>query len=183
MTVHCMLDLETVGLRPGCAILSIGAVLFDVENGVRSVDGTFKCNVTRESCAEARLSFDPKTEEWWDAQSNEAKAALYDPEPVHLLTALDDFVRFYEKSGVTTLWSHGAATDVPWLEAAFHACNITPPWNYRAPRDTRTLYDLDPDFEPTKATVEHCALSDAVAQATDVVRVLRLLKLKTSASG
>jgi 3' exoribonuclease, RNase T-like len=48
---HCMLDLETLGLRPGSSILSVAAVEFEID-GQR--DRSFHANITRASCKAAR---------------------------------------------------------------------------------------------------------------------------------
>lgn len=74
------------------------------------------------------------------------------------------------------LWSHGAATDAPWLAAAYHACGLPVPWHYRAPRDTRTLFDLAGIDDhsawlkqhPGPLGIAHHSLDDAVCQARAV---------------
>lgn len=78
--------------------------------------------------------------------------------------------------GGLRLWSHGAATDPPWLAAAYHACGLPVPWHYRAPRDTRTLFDLAGIDDhsawlkqhPGPLGVPHHALDDAICQARAV---------------
>lgn len=167
---HCMLDLETMGLRPGCSILSIGAVSFGP--GWIEEELGFKRNVSLQSCLNFGLTIDPSAEKWWSEQSPEARAALKDPEPVDLDLALYDFSIWYAEGKHSRVWSHGQSADIPWLEAAYDAVKvripgITVPWHYRDGRDTRTLLDLSP-FDRVTARVEHCALQDAVAQAKDI---------------
>ncbi len=41
---HCMIDLETLDVKPTAVILSIGAVVFDPENNKREID-TFYVNI------------------------------------------------------------------------------------------------------------------------------------------
>lgn len=175
MKKHCMLDLETMGTTPGCAILSIGAVGFTDRGLFKGAEYSFKRNVTLSSCLDAGLRVDASTERWWSEQSAEARAALLDPEPVVLFNALSDFHVWYHTHKFEHIWSHGAAADIVWLEAAYRAAGLSLPWHYRDSRDTRTLWDLDPGLERTVPTVEHCALQDAAAQAEDVVKVLRVL--------
>lgn len=78
--------------------------------------------------------------------------------------------------GGLRLWSHGAATDAPWLAAAYHACGLPVPWHYRAPRDTRTLFDLAGIDDhsawlkqhPGPLGIAHHSLDDAICQARAV---------------
>lgn len=87
----------------------------------------------------------------------------------------DQFTRLDRWAGLR-LWTHGPGFDPPILEAAFHACGLPVPWFYRAPRDTRTLFDaagIDPEADGSYRTfmsqyntgTAHNALDDAIAQA------------------
>ena len=135
-----MLDLETWGTRPGCAIRSIGAVVFDPNS-----DGTgaeFYVNVSDDSCAAAGLIKDNNTVEWWARQSAEARAVLeVDQQP--LKDALWSFAVWWQTMGGERIWSHGANFDQPILEAAFVACGFAgAPWSFWLSRCTRTLFDI-----------------------------------------
>lgn len=67
-----MIDLETLGKRAGCSILSIGAVAFD-----RSGLGPELYTVARlDSCEKAGLHIDPDTVAWWEKQNPEARKVL-----------------------------------------------------------------------------------------------------------
>lgn len=180
---HCMIDLETMGLSPGCAILSIGAVGFDESGLIPGAE--FKRNISLRSCLDAGLIVDPDTERWWSEQSPEARAALLDPEPVDLETALSDFSSWYTENEFDRIWSHGAATDVPWLSVAydrFYGRVDRCPWNYREIRDTRTLYDLAPYFGEYSAEVQHDALEDARVQAKTVVSAMGAVRAAMEAT-
>lgn len=162
---HCMLDLETWGTRPGCALRSIGAVAFD-PNGGPILEPTFYQNVT---CYMVPLSTDPTTAQWWSEQSPEARAAL-ECDQITLQSAVQLFAEWWAHVGATSVWCHGASFDAPIYEAAAHAVGLGVPWAYNAVRDTRTLYmlaDFDPKSVPFEG-VEHNALADAINQATGV---------------
>lgn len=136
---------------------------------------------------------DPQTVQWWSEQSDEAQAAFTDP--VDLREALVRFsqwvmdICYPHERGLTVpenddinpptnirLWSHGAAFDPPILAAAYDAVGLPVPWHYRAPRDTRTLFDAAgiEDHSALLARhsgddrVQHHALSDAICQARAV---------------
>lgn len=170
---HIMLDLETWGTRPGCAIRSIGAVAFD-PNGGPIFKPAFYQNV---SCYMVPLSVDPKTAQWWSEQSAEARAAL-ECNQITLPRAVNLFAEWWLHVGATAVWCHGAGFDAPIYEAAAHAVGLTVPWDYRAVRDTRTLYMLA-NFDPKSVPhhgVEHDALDDAINQATCVQLAASLIR-------
>lgn len=130
------------------------------------------------------LTRDPNTVKWWDDQSDDAKAAFDDP--IDLREALERFDSWlgglfnYEETPHDTdcirLWSHGAAFDAPILAAAYRAVGLPVPWHYRAPRDTRTLFDVAGIVDhsawlkdrPGPMGIPHHALDDAICQARGV---------------
>lgn len=84
-------------------------------------------------------------------------------------------------SGVA-LWSHGAAFDPPILAAAYKAVGLAVPWHYRAPRDTRTLFDLAGIEDhsawlrqhPGPLGIAHHSLDDSVCQARAICAAWRM---------
>lgn len=136
------------------------------------------------------LKRDPRTVQWWSEQSAEAQGAFENP--VDLRDALVRFgtwlftltEQLYDPFGVVEckpspdlrIWSHGAATDGPWLAAAYEAVGLPIPWHYRAPRDTRTAFDMAGIEDhsawlaqhPGPLGVPHHALDDAIGQARAV---------------
>jgi hypothetical protein len=173
---HVMLDLETWGLTPGCAIRSIGAVGFDPYTD--QTFGSLYYNIQDESCFEVGLQKDQSTTEWWSKQHIDAqKVLLLDPIP--LMVALKSFSLWYVDYQYEAIWSHGEAFDLPVLEAAYRAVHITPAWDYRVGRDTRTLYmlaDFDVRSIPFKGQ-PHNALHDARQQTLCVQRAVEIIEM------
>jgi DNA polymerase III epsilon subunit-like protein len=188
MPTHIMIDLETLGTTPGCAIRSIGAVAFDPTTDDRdtvSCNPEFYANVSLASCLAAGLSIDADTIEWWERQSEASKAALRDPPPGEIVAALHQFVGWNRTLPmISGVWAHGASFDIPIVETAFRRFPIAPPWDYRLIRDTRTLYDLagfDPKADgPEFDGAPHNALHDARHQARCVRAAYA--KLRTGAT-
>ena len=173
--VDIMLDLETWGTRPGCAIRSVGAVAFDRRGG--DLGGEFYRNVDTWSCLDAGLRVDPKTRAWWRQQSDEARAAL-EADKVELLIVATGFHDWLAKHGTPCVWSQGASFDLPIWEAAALAVGIAVPWRFWNHRDTRTAYDLaglDHRALP-RGGVAHSALDDAKHQARLVQEAVKKLK-------
>lgn len=132
------------------------------------------------------LTRDPRTVQWWSEQSDEAQAAFVDP--VDLREALVRFTDWLDRIDpeptAIRIWSHGAAFDPPILAAAYEVVGLPVPWHYRAPRDTRTLFDAAGIEDhsallarhPGPMAVSHHALDDAICQARAVCAAYMLLR-------
>lgn len=139
------------------------------------------------------LRRDPRTVKWWSDQSAEAQAAFANP--VDMREALISFAVWLEQRSTkrpfdflhypdginkeNVIWAHGPAFDVSILAAAYRAVGLPIPWHYRAPRDTRTAFDMagihDDDDGSYRTFMSayntgtyHHALDDAIAQAKSV---------------
>lgn len=161
-----MIDIETLGLKPGSVILSVGAVKFDK----RKTKETFYRAIDVLDSLLLGLTVDPDTIKWWSQQSDQAKGAL---RPTHSVKAvLSDLGTFLKGSG--EIWAKGPDFDLVLLEAAYSKLGTKIPWSFRDARDVRTVLSLAPST--VKATgVKHTALDDAVYQAKQVIQSLRRL--------
>jgi hypothetical protein len=174
-----MLDLETWGTRPGCAIRAIGACVFD-PNG-NGTGAEFYINVSDDSCKAAGLTQDPNTVEWWSRQSKDAQQALL-IDQMPLKDALWSFASWFQTMGGERIWSHGANFDQPILEAAFVACDfVGAPWSFWNSRCSRTLLDIAQVDTRAGASgrkgTHHKAIDDAKFQALCVqAGIKRLFK-------
>ncbi|MCB2107006.1 MAG: 3'-5' exoribonuclease [Rhodobacteraceae bacterium] len=171
-----MMDLETMGTRPGSVILSIGAVTFDPKTGDIG-SAPFYATITSASCIDAGLTVDPATRKWWKRQSIEARAAVTrDTRP--LREVAQAFREWFRASGATFVWGQGASFDPPLWEVASRAVGIEPPWRFWNIRDTRTVYhlcDFDDKALPREGTY-HNALDDARHQVLCVAAALAQLR-------
>lgn len=139
------------------------------------------------------LRRDPTTVDWWNGQSAEAQSAFENP--VDLAIVLTKFSSWLKSHGVNSkdqnsvrIWSHGAAFDPPIIEALYYAAFEDPkkesnffPWHYRAPRDTRTLFDLAGVGDHSEwlkrhswGTLHH-ALHDAIGQANAISAAIAVI--------
>lgn len=165
MTDRVMLDLETLGTEPECAIVQIGAVRF----GTDGLGETFEAQVDAESCERVGLDTDAATMQWWVTQDN-AEAVLTGGDDITaVLKQLDHYLH-----GVDELWANSPAFDCAILDAAFEAIGMDAPWEYYQERDYRTLSHLAiaPDDDHDAA---HDALADATHQAEQAAEILRRL--------
>ena len=177
--LHLMIDLETFGTDAGCVIRSIGAVPFDPETGEVQVHKGFYTNVDRAASEALGLTVDPGTEKWWSEQSPEAQAALL-TDPMTPANALGALAAYYDAcTPGAPVWGHGAGFDEPILRFVYRRLGMPVPWGHRAPRDTRTIFDLC-RVEMGSYGVKHNALDDAIRQATAVgVAYARIVRPET----
>lgn len=172
--MHLMLDLETWGKSPGCAIRSIGAVAFDPHNDTHSA--MFYTNVD-----DPWGTRDTETVAWWDEQSLDAQS-VFSENVIPLRTALTKLTAFYKSNNCKRLWCHGAGFDAPIIECSYSLAWMRREFftQYMWVRDTRTIYELageKPISLPGFMTKHH-ALHDAVNQAAAVQRSYKKLSIK-----
>src|ERR1700722_9462483 len=106
---HVMIDLETLGSTPGCAILSIGAVEFCPALDVLGKE--LYVNIDLQSCFSYGLSAEGQTFYWWLKQSDQARYALMlDNKSLHKgLELLTEFLQVQLEG--CFVWSHGSSFD------------------------------------------------------------------------
>ena len=172
---HLMLDLETWGVHPGCAIRSLGAVYFGFDG--QPLGPTYYANVDTESCVALGLQLEPRVVEWWGEQSPEAQAAL-DLGQLPITDALAGFLGFFEQGdSEVSVWSHGATFDIPITDYAMQEAGLRTPWNFQKSRDTRTLIwlagELGITVDMPHAGIRHQALDDAKTRALQMIELHR----------
>lgn len=174
-TRSLMVDIETLGNRPGAAIASIGAVVFSP----RAVLEEFECTVQLEGQTEQGLRLDVSTIKWWMQQSDAARASTFGQKGTPLFRALTDLAVFATDAGVSDYWSHGATFDLVLLNEAALITGAPPlVRDFRRARDTRTLYEItgvNPRTFMGTGTA-HNAVDDARAQALAVIESWRAIR-------
>lgn len=182
---HLMIDIETLGVTPFSAVLSVAAVKFDPATG--EIGDSFYVNIDRDSSVALGLMVDEKVEEWWTAPARAEAWQRMQDERVSAERAAEAFCDWFRRNcdfENTIVWSHGAAFDFPILESYLRIAGQSVPWNFRNIRDDRTLFAVaDVDFAslPKEGTY-HDAMSDAVNQAKAVSTALaKIEELKEKA--
>lgn len=179
--VEIMVDLETLGRRAGCVVLSIGAVVFD-KDGLHQEFYT-ALPIGRQK--KVHLHVDRETEDWWNRQSVQARkvfdecGALKDED---LYAGMDAWKSWLKKLGgkrSLALWGNGSDFDNAILIALHHHTGTETPWEFWNNRCYRTLKNLPgaKDVKVERAGTYHNALDDAKTQAEHAIRVMKHLKL------
>lgn len=165
-----MLDIETLGTRPECVILTLGAVKFnpfdiDVEPG----PGLYMRIDVDEQLALGR-EVQEDTLQWWMNQAEDVREeALGESDRVSLDTMYKDLNRFLV--GAKNIWCQGPAFDMVILENIYRQCGWPTPWQFWQIRDSRTLFGVHGDPRVKGKVGLHNALEDCVSQAKGVQQV------------
>ncbi len=161
---NIMLDLETLGNKPGCIILSIGACEFDMQTG--EIGKTFYTNIDTEDSEKHGLKFNASTVMWWLRQSQEARDALS-----LTILSLTDVLNLFESwlgdinSKNMQIWANSPSFDCAILSAAYKAIGREQPWLYWQERCVRTLTAFAPEIKKRIVNdLAHDALSDCIYQ-------------------
>lgn len=173
-----MVDLETKGNKPGCMILSIGAVFFDPLTGELG-DRMYNVVATKGQ-EELGLHEDQETMKWWNEQVPAARAILAESEQskLGLYGALNEFTDFLAPAGLgaVRVWGNGADFDNAILTVAYMATQRNIPWKFWNNRCFRTLKALVPSVGMEKGLLAHNALNDAIMQAEHACKVFAHLR-------
>lgn len=184
MFTHLMVDLETMGKKPGAPIVSVGAVFFDPSTGKAGAE--FYQVINLESSMSFGARPDASTILWWLKQSPEVRSAIVVDDTVGLVEALEQFLDFIAENAANgsksvQLWGNGSSFDCSLLEAAFELADTPfpiPHWNYR---DVRTVVELgkavglNSRYEIPFEGDQHNALADARHQVKYVSAIWQRL--------
>lgn len=164
-----MLDVETLGKKPGCAVVSVGAVKFNPRTGVTGEEFYSVMDVATQPDCYA----DPGTMKWWRGLNAEAQTAFIQAWGGNAPQARDVLSKFkdYCGLGANAMWSQGTSFDMPILE---HLWSKFPglgsfPVPFYLWQDTRTIYRAARvDFRNFKGGTHHNVLDDARSQVCAV---------------
>jgi len=202
--IHGMVDVETMGLKEDCPILTIGAVLFDPyeQDDVGTLEKrAFLRRVDVQDAVEQSGRVEGSTLKWWLQQEDAAIKELVHEDTVPMVVAMrdlrryladrapeleDDFFPGFSKFPIAcALWAKSPDFDCAKLRHTADRVGETLPLRFFQWRCVRTVQDLawpeGPDARPVfKAGVAHDARADAVQQALMVQAAYKELGLSKS---
>jgi len=194
MSHDIMIDLETLGTTADAAIVSIGAVRFDLDGGL-VFDGSeasggiadYFYTALHVDSQHRHISTDTIT--WWMGQTVDAQSVFSDPKKCGLEPALMDLADWIKDGLFTavkpTVWSNGADFDLPMLAHAYKQVGLKLPWAPYAARCYRTYKNL-PDARTIKVErtgQHHNALDDAIYQARHLCAIHHTLFVSSGVEG
>jgi hypothetical protein len=178
MATHGMIDLETLDVKPGATVLTLGAVKFDPKSDTEPHSELyFKIDIDEQD--KLGRSASDSTIEWWGKQDPAVMEEAFDPEG---RLGVEDALRQLSKwcVGTSVIWGQGYGFDMTILEDLYRSVGTPVPWNFWQIRDSRTLFSACAS-DPRKALGQdnlHNALADAYFQAKAVQLAYRELGIK-----
>ena len=159
-----MVDIETMGLLPGSALLEIAAAEFDPTTGAVLREWTERIDLL--DSISRGFTVDPETAGFH--LRNKYPGDLRGRPVWRVLTALDAFL--HKNSEVVTVWAWGKDFEAKHFEHVLVAMDFPPLWDFRLLHCARDEWvrAYGGDFKPAKRT--HQALLDVRAQIADLIR-------------
>jgi len=175
MLDNFMVDLETMGNGPEAAIISIGVVGMDFENG--ELGDEFYAVVDLQSSIDNGGKVDPSTISWWMMQSEDARE-LFKMDGELLPSTLAKLALWLkQRSPKPKIWGHGATFDNVILSSAYKNAGLHRPWSYREDRCYRTIKAMFPGVpEMEQIGTVHNALDDAKHQARHLLHLMAIAR-------
>jgi hypothetical protein len=167
MIRRTMIDIETLGTKPGGIVLEIGIVCnvsnpYDA-NG-NGADWTMGVHVDIAQQPDALI--DPATLRWWmrhPVAFDRLTKAQLTGQAVAPAAAIDSMAVMLR--GVDEVWGNSPSFDCAILVDFVDRYAGAVPWRYVQERDFRTARSLRPDVPYVPPAEAHGALADALAQA------------------
>lgn len=155
---NVMIDIETMGRTPGCPVISIGAVYFEMDG---SIGDRFYSSMGFNGLTIGEI--DSETALWWSTQSDAAKLSLVSGNATPCDVA-NEFCSFIGED--VKVWGNGSIFDISILDKWFEMLGMQSPWKFWNVRDVRTVVDIM-KINPKEFIfngIKHNALDDAIHQ-------------------
>lgn len=178
---HFMLDIETLGVRPGSIITQIAIVQFELRNGSIVKEKEWIPNIKEQQ--QAGLTIDWGTLVWHNDKNTGVFNLRHEQSVSEILRELNDFIS--EKNWNDDrfiIWSNSPSFDMVMIQEMVHHCSVKfePVWRYKQLMDFRTVVFLRrllrPEVENKTIDVAHDALADCKTQIRDLVDNIRLIQ-------
>lgn len=181
--MHLMIDLETLGTDTNCVVTQIGYCLFDLDKP-KSILFFDELHLDPQEQINYHRTITWPTLCWWNEQGEAARNNMFGKGKHPIFKLREALVTFKSRveqtagswNNIEGVWGHGISFDIMIMQDLFALNGERAPWSFRAPRDTRTLFMLNPDIEMVKADVKHSAMADAIAQALTVQKHVSHIK-------
>jgi hypothetical protein len=139
---NVMIDIETLGRKPGFIILSVALVEFDIKTG--TVLKSLQRNFNLVESLSQGFKIEADTLKWWSKQNKELFLEMISIPPQKVEDVLDEIIFFIKDGSPAFVWANSPSFDLSMLESYFDKYNKKTPWNYTHEMDLRTISNLNP---------------------------------------
>jgi len=169
-----MIDLETLGRKPGCVISQIGLVAFTADG----ITDRTQIYVSSEDCQKHGMTIDASTVLWWLKQSDAARKH-FEFGSNRLIPALTQTIQFFNKNldKDGSVWGNGSDFDNAILGDAFDLVGTEQPWKYWQNACYRTIKGRLKTIPADDFGTAHVAVDDAEKQALHLIKIAKMTGL------
>lgn len=184
-----MLDIETLGVKSGDSIMSIGASVFNSTNDPKIIGNEsnhFYRVLSMFDLNNHGFLTDDVTLKWWKDQAIwKTLLAQTRDSNVGVRKACEDFAHFItHEAKPDKIWANSPSFDIEMVRYMFRKMEIPFPVHYQQEMDFRTLMELTYPARENRPSrifsghdVKHHALGDAIEQSFQATRALNALGL------
>jgi hypothetical protein len=157
-----MIDLETLGNKEDCVVVSIGVVVFDIDK--KTILDSYYSALNVDNQMKKGRTVVADTLQWWMKQADAAKK-VFSEDAKDPKLALQEIWAMLDKYRPLTVWGNGSGFDVNIVENMYDMYHEKLPWFYTNVNDFRTFARFVGKKEKlVKKAINHNALDDAKAQ-------------------
>ena len=140
---NLVIDTKTYGTEPGCVILSIGALQFDVETGEEGAK--FYRAIDLKKSLLMGFHQEQKSIDWWKEKSTDAYILAHagTQSPTTVLEAFNRWIDNTFEGQPFYAYGNSSRFDLGILHEAYRKCGLVYPIDSYHEKDFRTLYTLN----------------------------------------
>lgn len=181
-----MIDIETLGRRPGCAIIQIAAVPFNINTGEVSKN-TFKMSINLDHQLKSGKGFTycKNTYKWWKGTNKSLFSQLSKSKTTYNQVGqkFQEWFNSLEDDQNIRVWGNSNRFDIGIIEGWYLKAigqKFNPFWNTWLERDVRTIASLDPTIKTKTKFIgtKHDAINDCKHQIKYCREIVKKYKLK-----
>ena len=160
-SIHCMVDLETLGTGSNSVVVSAGLVAFNISTGEILAELDIGLNLNQQIKTGGVIDGD--TLEFHFAQAPDSIQKMAQRKVLDVKEGLELISNFIKANNITTLWGNGATFDNVILRNLYTRHLKVFPLGFWTDRDLRTavdIYNIDTRTVPFEG-IKHYCLDDA----------------------
>lgn len=170
----CMIDVECMGKGADAALVSLGAVFFDIRS--QTMGPTFLRTIHLATAVRDGGTIDPGTVLWWLGQSQEARDGVrFNGQDIRrVLADFSDWIAETCRHEDVRPYGNSNSFDLPKIETAMQRIGMQVPWHFVNVRCFRTMRAMYPsvEYNPSdKGDGAHNALADAQFQVEHLFKI------------